>query len=248
MGSIHTHIGWVDARLQQTPSTYPALVTYLLPFGFSVQETNAPERADVCLVMADRAQQAYSHVDFIRARQMGQPIVVILTQAQALDRVALLDQGADDCMVQPIEERELAARLHALRRRRLADESHGHRHWVRFGPWLLDTEQRQLSDTQGATVTLSAAEYSLLLAFLSLPYQVLSPDRWLDEARGRGLGAFERSIDLLVARLRHKLGDDPRGPRLIQTVRGQGYLFNAAPQQPVSAHVYSTAWASGLAH
>ncbi|HET8694454.1 MAG TPA: response regulator transcription factor [Aquabacterium sp.] len=248
MGSIHTHIGWIDARSHTTPSIHPALVTYLLPFGFALQESNASERADVCLVMADRAQQAYTHADFIRARQMGQPIVVILTQAQALDRVALLDHGADDCMVQPIEQRELAARLHALRRRKLADEAHAHKHWVRFGPWLLDTEQRQLSDTRGTTVTLSAAEYSLLLAFLSLPYQVLSPDQWMDEARGRGLDAFDRGMDLLVARLRFKLGDDPRWPRLIQTVRGQGYLFNASPHLPVSARVDSAPWASGLTH
>ncbi|HET8870380.1 MAG TPA: hypothetical protein VFM48_08040, partial [Aquabacterium sp.] len=87
MGSIHTHICWIDARPERAPAMYPALAAYLLPFGFSLHEACTPDQADVCLVMADRAQQVYSHAAFQRARQMGKPIVAILTQAHAMDRV-----------------------------------------------------------------------------------------------------------------------------------------------------------------
>lgn len=250
MGPVHTHINWIETRVDALPAIYPALAAYLAPFGFALLDKASLPDADVCLVMADHAQQAYTHADFIQARQLGKPLVVVLTSASALDRVALLDQGADDCMVQPIEQRELAARLHALRRRKSdrVQTSPTSANWIRFGPWLLDTERRQLSNAQSQPVTLSHAEYRLLLAFLSMPYQVFSRDQLMDEARGRGLEAFERSIDLLVSRLRYKLGDDPRQPRLIQTVRGQGYLFNAAPNATMSTRTHTLALASGLAH
>lgn len=247
MGPVHTHINWIEARNEAQPAMYPALAAYLVPFGFAVAESAPLAHADICLIVADRAQQAYTHPDFIQARQLGKPIVVLVTQASALDRVALLDQGADDCLVQPLEQRELAARLHALRRRK-QDRAPSQANWIRFGPWLLDTERRQLSNAQSESVVLSHSEYRLLLAFLSMPYQVFSRDQLMDEARGRGLDAFERSIDLLVSRLRHKLGDDPRHPRLIHTVRGQGYLFNAAPNTALSARSHTAALASGLTH
>lgn len=70
--------------------------------------------ADVCLVMADKAQQAYTHPDFMRARRLGKALVVLLTVASAMDRVALLDLGADDCMVRPLEQRELAGSVACL--------------------------------------------------------------------------------------------------------------------------------------
>lgn len=247
MGQPHTHIHWIETRTEAIPAMCSAWAAYLAPFGFKLDPSDAMVNADVCLVMADKAQQAYTHPDFMQARQLGKPLVVLLTTASAMDRVALLDLGADDCMVHPIEQRELAARLHALRRRQ-QDKVRSPSNWIRFGAWVLDTERRQLSHPQTSPVTLSQAEYRLLLTFLSMPYQVFSRDRLMDEARGRGLDAFERSIDLLVSRLRHKLGDDPRQPKLIQTVRGQGYLFNASPNAPLSARTHTFALASGLAH
>lgn len=250
MGQAHTHIHWIETRAEAVPAMCSAWAAYLAPFGFKlnlVDAAGAIANADVCLVMADNAQQAYTHPGFMQARQLGKHLVVLLTAASAMDRVALLDLGADDCMVHPIEQRELAARLHALRRRQ-QDHAPSLRHWIHFGSWVLDTERRQLSNPQTHPVTLSQAEYHLLLTFLSMPFQVFSRDRLMDEARCRGLDAFERSIDLLVSRLRHKLGDDPRQPRLIQTVRGQGYLFNASPNAPLSARTHTFALAAGLAH
>jgi two-component system OmpR family response regulator len=76
-------------------------------------------------------------------------------------------------------------------------------------------------------VPLSNAEFRLLWVFLERPRRVLSREQLLDAARGRSIEAFDRSIDLLVSRLRQKLGDDPKAPQLIKTVRGEGYLFDA---------------------
>lgn len=76
-------------------------------------------------------------------------------------------------------------------------------------------------------VPLSNAEFRLLLAFVEQPNRVLDRELLINQARGRGLDVFDRSIDLLVSRLRQKLRDDPRDPTLIRTVRGEGYVFTA---------------------
>jgi len=81
---------------------------------------------------------------------------------------------------------------------------------------------------------LSNAEFRLLCTFLGMPRRIFSRDQLMEQARGRAMDAFERSIDLLVSRLRQKLSDDPREPRLIKTVRGAGYLFNV---RSVQGHV-----------
>ncbi|MOA47272.1 Transcriptional regulatory protein OmpR [compost metagenome] len=78
---------------------------------------------------------------------------------------------------------------------------------------------------------LSNAEYRLLCTFLERPQRILSREQLLDAARGRTVEAFDRSIDLLVSRLRQKLGDDPKAPRLLKTVRGEGYLFDCKVRQ-----------------
>jgi DNA-binding response OmpR family regulator len=86
---------------------------------------------------------------------------------------------------------------------------------------------RQLVADDGLVVPLSNAEFRLLWVFIERPRRVLSREQLLDAARGRSIEAFDRSIDLLVSRLRQKLGDDPKAPQLIKTVRGEGYLFDA---------------------
>lgn len=163
----------------------------------------------------------------LRARS-NLPILILTARGAPADRVLGLELGADDYIVKPFDPRELVARIHCILRRTSArqqdpEESLGDQ--VRFDRWRLDRVLRQLSSDDGRRVPLSNAEFRLLLAFLEHPRQVLSRDRLLDIARGRGMEVFDRSIDLLVSRLRQKLGDDPREPRLIKTVRGEGYLL-----------------------
>ena len=162
------------------------------------------------------------------------PILMLTARGEAADRILGLELGADDYLVKPFEPRELVARIHAILRRghspRPAVESPPaptDEHLIRFNQWSVHTERRQLTSPDGLLIPLSNAEFRLLMGFLAHPRRVLSRERLLDLARGRAMEVFDRSIDLLVSRLRQKLGDDPKNPTLIQTVRGEGYLFDA---------------------
>jgi two-component system, OmpR family, response regulator len=97
-----------------------------------------------------------------------------------------------------------------------------------FGNWQLDTSARHLVDEEGVIVPLSGAEYRLLRVFLDHPQKVLNRDQLLNLTQGREAELFERSIDLLVSRLRQRLRDDAREPRFIKTVRSEGYVFSSA--------------------
>ncbi|SDH77133.1 response regulator [Pseudomonas panipatensis] len=156
------------------------------------------------------------------------PILMLTARCEPADRIIGLELGADDYMAKPFEPRELVARIQTILRRVRGDEAKGGepRAQVRFDQWRLDSVLRQLHSPDGLVVPLSNAEFRLLWVFLERPRRVLNRELLLDAARGRAIEAFDRSIDLLVSRLRQKLGDDPRSPRLIKTVRGEGYLFD----------------------
>lgn len=159
------------------------------------------------------------------------PILMLTARCEPADKIIGLELGADDYMAKPFEPRELVARIQSILRRtgdggsrqRSAEESPAP---VCFDGWRLDSVLRQLQTPDGLVVPLSNAEFRLLWVFLERPGRVLSREQLLDAARGRAIEAFDRSIDLLVSRLRQKLGDDPRAPHLIKTVRGEGYLFD----------------------
>ena len=98
---------------------------------------------------------------------------------------------------------------------------------MRFKGWVFDRLARQLQSPQQVVVALSSAEFRLLEAFIEHPRRVLSRDRLLDLSRAPGADVTDRAIDLAVSRLRQKLGDSPREPVLIRTVRSEGYVFDA---------------------
>ena len=158
------------------------------------------------------------------------PILMLTARCEPTDRIIGLELGADDYMAKPFEPRELVARIQTILRRVRDDREPPReeaRTSIRFDNWTLHCVLRQLQAPDGLVVPLSNAEFRLLWVFLERPRRVLSREQLLDEARGRSIEAFDRSIDLLVSRLRQKLGDDPRSPALIKTVRGEGYLFDA---------------------
>ena len=97
---------------------------------------------------------------------------------------------------------------------------------LEFDGWRLDPNIRQLNSPDGARVALTGAEFTLLLAFCERPRRVLSRDQLIDITQGRAPGPFDRSIDVLVSRLRQKMEKDPRDPVLIQTIRSGGYMFS----------------------
>lgn len=157
------------------------------------------------------------------------PIIMLTARANPYDCVLSLELGADDYMSKPFEPRELVARIQNVLRRAAASTptmTQVPSEVVRFDGWELHCMERNLITPAGVTVPLSNAEFRLLCTFLRMPRRVCSRDQLMEHARGRAMESFERSIDLLVSRLRHKLADDPRAPALIKTVRGVGYLLD----------------------
>jgi two-component system OmpR family response regulator len=149
-----------------------------------------------------------------------------------VDRIIGLEMGADDYLAKPFAVRELLARIKAvLRRTRMlppniqVTES---AQMLGFGEWRLDTTHRHLLDAQGTMVALSGAEYRLLRVFLDHPQRVLNRDQLMNLTQGRDADIYDRSIDLLVSRLRQRLGDGRREPRYIKTLRNEGYVFSSA--------------------
>ncbi|MDE2118458.1 MAG: response regulator [Betaproteobacteria bacterium] len=156
------------------------------------------------------------------------PILMLTARGEAMDRVVGLEVGADDYIVKPFEPRELVARIQTiLRRTRGGRESIKEQKEAVFMGWHLNFVLRQLVSPEELVIPLSNAEFRLLTVFVEHPNRVLTREFLLDEARGRNMDIFDRSIDILVSRLRQKLNDDPRTPSLIKTFRGEGYLFDA---------------------
>ena len=154
------------------------------------------------------------------------PIIMISARGEEADRVAGLELGADDYIAKPFSDSEVLARVRAvLRRPPLADSARQARtHTLRFAGWTMDLRRRELYAPSGAAVTLSSAEFDLLANLVEHPQQIIARERLLELARFRLPGSSDRSIDVLVSRLRSKLGGD-RDPPLIRTVRGFGYMF-----------------------
>ncbi len=169
--------------------------------------------------------------------QSAIPVIMLTARSSRLDCVLSLESGADDHMSKPFEPRELVARIQAvLRRSRAAPTAPTNvetSNVVGFDGWQLHRLERHLVSPAGAVLPLSNAEYRLLCVFTSHPRKLLTRGQLLDEARGREAEAFDRSIDLLVSRLRGKLVRGDEGADLIKTVRGAGYLFAARQVQPL---------------
>ncbi|MDR5823730.1 MULTISPECIES: response regulator [unclassified Caballeronia] len=159
------------------------------------------------------------------------PVLMLTARNEEADRILGLEMGADDYLPKPFAVRELLARIKSvLRRTRMLPpgmEVSESSSMLGFGDWKLDTTARHLLDAEGTMVSLSGAEYRLLRVFLDHPQRVLTRDQLLNLTQGRQADAFDRSIDLLVSRVRQRLRDTAREPRYIKTLRSEGYVFSA---------------------
>lgn len=158
------------------------------------------------------------------------PVIMLTARGDETDRVVGLEMGADDYVAKPFSARELLARIKVVLRRVRSlppNLQPDERHELLFAGWCLDTVKRHLVSPDGVVVPLSGAEYRLLRIFLAHPSRVLTRDQLVDMTQGREADPLDRSIDVQVSRLRQRLGDDPRGPAMIKTVRGEGYVLAA---------------------
>src|SRR5438105_4726287 len=158
------------------------------------------------------------------------PIIMLTAINETTDRIVGLELGADDYLAKPFEPRELLARVRAVFRRldaRAKETRHNqHSQTYKFAGWTIDLLRRRLETPDGVVVTLTTAEFDLLSVFISQPQRTLSRDRLLDLTQGQSAEPFDRSIDILVSRLRRKLGDSSSSSKMIVTVRGGGYMFS----------------------
>lgn len=149
------------------------------------------------------------------------PIIMLTARGDVADRIVGLELGADDYLPKPFEPRELVARIQAVLRRGSASVPP---EALRAGELRVDLGAGAAT-LDGRLLALTNAELEVLALLMRNRGRVLSRDRILDQTRGLDWDAFDRSIDVTVSRLRHKLGDDPKAPRFIRTIWGRGYTF-----------------------
>ncbi|MGE4356781.1 response regulator [Halothiobacillus sp.] len=165
----------------------------------------------------------------IRARQTT-PILMLTARGDEMDRIIGLEMGADDYLPKPFHPRELLARIRSIFRR---SEQQNHaqppRH-LHFSGWTLDLAARHLMSADQVVVPLSTGEFRLLKTLAEHPNTVLSRDQLMDALAGRESDPLDRTIDVMMSRLRRRLGDDAREPTLIKTIRNEGYMLLTNPQ------------------
>lgn len=171
-------------------------------------------------------------------RRSAVPLIMMSRVGESADKVRCLEAAADDFIVKPIGRHELLARIHAVLRRcadwrqraatpppRVAEPARRYR----FGDWLLDVGRRELRDRRGDVCALTHAEYKLLEAFVRHPRRLWTRDELIEETRTIESRMYERSIDVMILRLRRRIEPNPRCPCYIRTERGLGYQFGVEP-------------------
>jgi two-component system phosphate regulon response regulator OmpR len=211
---------------------------YLTEQGFAVRtvtdatEMNrqlARERYDLMVLdLMLPGEDGLSICRRLRGGNESMPIIMLTAKGNDVDRIVGLEVGADDYLPKPFNPRELVARIQAVLRRQPAREPPGapsaETQIVEFGEFRLNLATRSLT-RNGADVSLTTGEFALLKALVQHPRTPLSRDKLAELARGREIGAFDRSIDVQVSRLRRLIEPDAAKPAFIQTVWGFGYVF-----------------------
>ncbi|AIL63379.1 response regulator [Pseudomonas alkylphenolica] len=216
------------------------LQTYLSRAGFSVQAVadgqgfrQALDDSDCDLVILDVMlpdEDGFSLCRWVRQhpRLARVPIIMLTASSDEADRVIGLELGADDYLGKPFSPRELQARIKALLRRAGFGQERNGGDVLAFDDWRLDTVSHRLFHRDGEEVILSGADFALLKLFLDHPQQILDRDTIGNATRGREPMPLDRIVDMAVSRLRQRLRDTHKPPRLIRTVRGSGYLLAAS--------------------
>lgn len=229
--------------VEDDPVTRTKLSAYFKAEGYRVSEAEdgeamreiiAHDPAD--LLMIDIQLPGEDGLRLTREQRERSDVGIILVtgRSDAVDRIIGLEIGADDYVVKPFEQRELLARVkNLLRRVRASGPSRQQPPQMRiFNGWTLDLGSRTLLAADGSFVDLTRAEFKALALLTANPGKVLSRDRLLREIAQRDWDPTDRTVDVVIRRLRQKLHDDSRHPRLIVTSHGEGYLFSSPLEKP----------------
>lgn len=211
--------------------------------GFEVDGVATGSQMRVCLarhayalILLDLRLRSEDGLTLARElrQSSGVPIIMISGSSDETDRILLLELAADDFLIKPFSPRELLARIRAVLRRsdsaaafpaRPVKDSP--RDLVHFGHWVLDLKDRELVSRDGQPCSLTQAEFRLLEAFVRHPRRVWTRDQLLEQTRGLDTEVFDRTIDVLILRLRRKIEPNPKHPQYICTEHGVGYVFAA---------------------
>jgi len=223
--------------IDDDPSMRNLLIDYLSQHAFRVtgigdsgQLSRILASDPIDLVIVDLHLGQEDGLEIIRrlSTTSDAPAIIISgNRIEEADKVVGLELGAVDYITKPFGTREFLARVRASLRPRTAVSQKKERRIYAFGDWVLNMKQRKLMQGGKTEVKLTAGEFNLLTAFLRSPRQVLSREQLLAASRVHDEEVFDRSIDVLILRLRRKLEIDSTKPALIKTERGAGYIFNA---------------------
>ncbi len=202
--------------------------------GEGVVEKALEEHVD--LVVLDLGLPGVDGLTLTRSlKERGEVGVIIISgRGETTEKIIGLEIGADDYLGKPFEPRELLARVRSVLRRLAAPAEPAqpaNSGSYRFEGWQLDVLVRSLTSPDGDPIGLSSGEFSLLRAFAEHPNRVLSRDQLLDFTHGMDTPAFDRSVDVQIARLRKKIEPDAQKPTFIKTVRNAGYIFSVKVEQ-----------------
>jgi len=206
------------------------LKEYLLKFGFKVTTTIHPddgldlleqELPDIIILDIMLPDKDGFEVCKEIRKTHSVPILMLTARGEVTDRIVGLELGADDYLPKPFEPRELVARIQSILRRSKevikTDK-------IKIGSLIVDLN-KQTVELNGKSIDLTTMEFEVLTIFIKNPGRVLTRDRIMNKTHDMDWEAFNRTVDVLVSRLRQKLDDDPKNPNLIKTVWGKGYKF-----------------------
>ena len=201
-----------------------------LPAASATDIWTAIETMPIGALVLDAALRGPDGMDLCRdvRERSDVPMILVSANSNEVDRVVGLELGADDYMAKPYSIRELAARLRAVLRRGRSERVLGLRRQTeaRFDGWTVDFARREVLDPDASPVELTAAEFSLLAILLDHPQTVIARTRLMELAGVRDTSSSDRSVDVLVSRLRRKISHQGRAAPIV-TVRGAGYMFSA---------------------
>ncbi|MGK0290705.1 MAG: DNA-binding response OmpR family regulator [bacterium] len=218
------------------------LEEYLSKYGFQVTSANHPhdglrllDQETYGLIILDVMLPEMDGFEVCREirKKSSIPIIMLTARGEVTDRIVGLEIGADDYLPKPFEPRELVARIQAIQRRQPEESSKptivSEKTQINFEGLIVDLQKRTIFLDQ-QEVELTSAEFEILQLFTENPNVVLDRDRIMEEVRGIEWESFNRSVDVLVSRVRQKLNDDPKHPRFLKTIWGTGYMFIGNPK------------------
>ena len=221
--------------VEDEPVTRATLAGYFEEAGYKISEAEdgegmraALDKAPVDLVLLDINLPGEDGLTLLRELRRSSEVAVILVTGKTdqVDRIVGLELGAHDYVTKPFDTRELLARAkNLIRLTRAAREAAGEAAVRTFDGWTFNKSHRRLVSPSGEDVPLTRGEFELLAALLSNPGRVLTRDNLLDHVSHRDWQPNDRTIDVLVGRVRRKIEDDPRQPKRLITVHGIGYVF-----------------------